>query len=328
MNIKYLLMFIALVQALIIAYFLGLNRHHSQPRPSATPTGTLFTTLTKEQADQSYRDGMRLLTEEGPARAQAFFETRFQESGHLTLLYGLAWTQYLNQDQAAAERNLVYILDHQPDTELAAHCHYLQGYLALNQARHQDAINGFEAAHHLYRLRDKQNNLFKCEIGMASAAVFQRRYERADELLNIAFSRFESGKVKHLGHFYHLKAKVSFGRKRWAAARTFAEKELAEFERIGDALNTGVAYGDLAFFRGLTGDLAGSLAANTEAESRLTQLQAQDKLIQTKINRILLAHCEGRTEDRLVEEVRAHVEAQNDLYAGEQLELLEDWECP
>ena len=195
MNIKYLLMFIALVQALIIAYFLGLNRQQPQSGPANQTIPAVFTTLTTAQANQAYRDGMQRLTREGPSAAQAFFEQRFQESGHLKLLYGLAWTQYLNQDQNAAQRNLQYILDHGPDAELAAHCHYLQGYLALNQAYHEQATQGFQTAHHLYQSLNKQSNLFKCEIGMAGAAVFQRRYAEADELLNIAFSRVDSGRI-------------------------------------------------------------------------------------------------------------------------------------
>ncbi len=327
MTIKSLLMFVAIIQAVMIAYFLGLH-HQSSQAPSVGKAPALVATLADEAADRHYRAGMQMLAQQGAPAARAFFEQHYRHSGHLKLLYGLAWTQYIQRENDAARRNLTYILDHQPPPELAAHCHYLEGYMALNGARYHEAVNAFRAAHLRYQQAGKQGNLFKCELGLAGAAVFQARYDDADKLLNIAFSRTADNHIKHLGHFYHLKARVCFGRGNIAAALAFAEKELAEFEQVGDLINTGVAHGDIAFYRALQGDFAGCIAANQRAETLLTQQGATGKLVQTQLNRLLIAQCRGEATPDLEQAIRQHIERQNDQYAQEQLDFLKTWSCP
>lgn len=327
MTIKSLLVFVAIIQAVVIAYFLGHHQQSSQPR-AGHEAPAVVAALADEAADRHYRAGMQMLSQQGAPAARAFFEQQYRYSGHLKLLYGLAWTQYIQSESDAAQRNLTYILDHQPQPELAAHCHYLAGYMALNDARYQQAVDAFRAAHLRYTQADKQSNLFKCELGLAGAAVFQARYDDADILLNIAFSRTADTQIKHLGHFYHLKARVCFGRGRYAAALAFAEKELAEFEKIGDVINTGVAHGDIAFYRAVKGDFAGCIAANQRAETLLTQQGATGKLVQTQLNRLFIAQCRGEVTQDLEQVIRQHIERQNDQYAREQLDFLKTWSCP
>lgn len=327
MTIKSLLMFVAIIQAVMIAYFLGLHQHASQPQ-AGHEAPAVVAALADEAADRHYRAGMQMLAQQGAPAARAYFEQHYRHSGHLKLLYGLAWTQYIQRESDAARRNVTYILDHHPPPELAAHCLYLEGYMALNDARYNEAVSAFRAAHWRYEQADKQSNLFKCEIGLAGAAVFQGRYDDADKLLNIAFSRSSDPRIKHLGHFYHLKARVCFGRGHAAAALAFAEKERDEFEKVGDVINTGVAYGDIAFYRAIKGDFAGCIAANQRAEALLTQQGATGKLVQTQLNRLLIAQCRGEATQELEHAIRAHIERQNDQYAREQLDFLKTWQCP
>ncbi|CAM2066439.1 hypothetical protein SCOR_13750 [Sulfidibacter corallicola] len=332
MNTKTAMMAVIVIQALAIAYLIGLQQgKHTAPGTTAgnpsDPESKVMTTLSPQEADRHYKEGMRLLDERGAVEAETFFQQHFDRTGHLKMLYGKAWIKFIRSEPKAARELAEYILSHHPEERLSAHCAYLLGYIHINEQRPAEAKRYFSRAQTIYDQLGIGHNAFKARLGLAGVLLMNRQYVEADQLLNVAMDSAKNAGITHFGHFFHLKARASFGLGNLKAAIDFSERELAEYQRIRDQVNIGVALGDVGFFYGLTGRIRESEQATAEAERIFEKQRAKDKIIQTRINKIIIGKCRQEGVAELIEEVRSYIARSNDPYAQEMLEYVQTWDC-
>lgn len=284
-----------------------------------------------------YEEGRRILHQEGPEAAIAYFEKLAIEKGSLKGLFGLAWAWWEDGNIDEAELIAKFVLRKAETENLKANCNFLLGYIYSQKEELASAELHMTKARAIYAELDKNDNLYKSLCGLASIQIKSQNFLEAEVTLSeasVVYQRVvkaEDAKVRipTQGYYFELLSRVAFGLGEFAQALAHSEASYSNYEQAGDKIRAVQAMSAVGFYKIINGRITEGLEDTRQVDEEIYATENEYKRLSyyNAINWIVAYRCSGHDYKTLVESVEQAIQANKDLLLMKHLKFALSWNC-
>jgi len=131
----------------------------------------------KSTPERIYAKGKVILEEEGPFAARQYFVSKKFETSHDLVLFGLAWTYFVQGDHKTAKSLSVRLSTDAKNRMVQAHAAYLNAFISIDDGEYTRALELFHKADTYYQKHGpkfpRKNTLLGLAYGYALSGDFE-----------------------------------------------------------------------------------------------------------------------------------------------------------
>lgn len=279
---------------------------HVDPKP--TYSGPPVKIISDEEAVTLYKQSITIHEKEGPEAARVFLEKEFRRSGHLRLMFGIAWNDFINLNYSESERKARFILMKVEDPALEASTAYLLGYLEIIKSDFPSAETHFARALEIRERRNEVNEQIKIYRALIDLELKRGDLNQADSYLNKIWLLPGNMNDYVKANVYHLQERIFLLKGRLDSAMESSRLTLELFNKMGHKPNAALKSLHLGYISALQGNFDEAEKWNKRGKELIVGVTEPLFSLQLQINEWLISpekfHSEGRSEENLEELIR------------------------
>lgn len=300
---KQVLIWVMVVLAAASAgYFL---RPLIQPEAEQKAMADPITIISDEEALEIYKKSMKMLETEGPNPARAYLKKHFDRTGHVWLLFGIAWFDFIDQKFDDSFTKAEFVAIKATDPSLEASATYLLGYLSTMQEEYDQAKGYFFRSLKIREGTNRTSEVQKIYRALADLELQQGNISEADSYLNKILTMPSKNDPFIQAFILHLQEEILIARGQYQKALEPCRKAERLFEEQGNTPNKIFKVLHRAYILALLGNVLEAEQLTQAAQKEAFEIDQDLFSFQLKVNYYLIEKVKGGDYGALEQDLEA-----------------------